>query len=112
MLLEVYPRAYPAAYCALGRKVGQVGQCVGRANVDTRDQSREYNQWVNPERSHLRQNSQRLRSIEIWRIAAVDTSPIRTDYSYYSMYMRYDDGFNESYKRMYLLIACAYLSEH
>jgi len=37
---------------------------------------------MNPERS--RQSSQRLRTIEIWRTAKVDTSPIRTNYSHHS----------------------------
>jgi len=50
--LEVYLRVCRAVYRALGRKVGQ---CVGRVDAaDTRDRSREYNQWMNPEQSRSR----------------------------------------------------------
>jgi len=54
----------------------KVDQCVGRVDADTR----EYNQWMNPERSRSRQSPQRLRTIKIRRMAKIDISPIRTDY--------------------------------
>jgi len=82
MSLEVYLRACQAVYRALGRKVGQ---CVGHVDaMDTRDRPRQCNRWMNPERLHSRQSSQRLRTIEIRHMAKIDTSPIRTNYSHRS----------------------------
>jgi len=64
--LEVYLRACRAVYRALSRKVDQ---CVDRVDAaDTQDRPREYNRWMNPERSRSRQSSQHLRSIEIRRL--------------------------------------------
>jgi len=51
-----------------------------------------------------RQSSQRLRTIEIRRMAKVDTSLIRTNYSHQ------DDGFDGSNEHMYLLLTYALTS--
>ena len=73
--LEVYFRACQAVYRALDRKVDQ---CVGRVDVaDIRDRPREYGiTGRNPERSRSRQSSQRLRPIESWHLAIIDTLPL------------------------------------
>jgi len=63
-------------------RVGQKGRSMYHIDaVDTRDQSWDYNRWVNSERSRSCQSSH-FRPIEIRRMAKLDTSSIHTDYSH------------------------------